>query len=130
MILSFGETQYDAALGEPVTVKLFAENVPRLGELPLAVAFNANYLKFSSAAAGSPQVENLQSDSAEKQGLVRMRLNLKPGNQATGPVELADLVLDGYTPGISYLLFLNPSFKDQDGNDVHPQATASRIVVK
>jgi general secretion pathway protein D len=127
--LSFGEAQYDAVLGQPVTLKLYGENITSLKELPLAVAFNGNFLKFVSATAGSPQVVDVQSDSDEKHGLVRMKLDLKPETQ-TGPVELVDLVLNGNTPGISYLVFLNPSFKDQNGNDVHAQAHASRIVVK
>jgi len=130
VIFSFDQPQYEAALGQPVTLKLYGENISQLKDVPLAVAFNASYLKFVSAAAGSPQVEKVGSDTDEKHGLVRLNLSLKPDAQASGPVELVDMVLNGYTPGISYLIFLNPTLKDKDGNDIHPQAHASRIIVK
>ncbi len=131
VILSFENPQYQAVLGQPVTVKLFGENLGQLKELPLAVAFNANYLKFISVDPGSPAVEKVEPDAAETNGLVRMKLTLKPDQQpASGPVELVDLILNGYTPGLSYLIFLNPTFKDETGNEVHAQAHASRISVK
>ena len=130
VILSFSQPQYDAALGQPVTIKLYGENVGKLKEMPLAVAFNANYLKFVSVDPVASQVEKIETDNDEKHGLVRMKLNLKPNLPASGPVELAELRLTGYTPGISYLIFLNPAFKDETGADVHAQAKASRITVK
>lgn len=130
--LSFSQPQYDAALGQPVTLKVMGQNLGNLKELPLAVAYNANYLKFVSAAAGSDQVVNVGSDVDEAHGLVRLKLSLKDGAPATqtGPSELVDVVLSGYTPGISYLVFLNPTFKDSNGNEVHAEASASRIAVK
>ena len=106
------------------------ENLGKLKNFPLAVAFNASYLKFASAKPGSAAVEKVESDSDEKHGMVRMNLTLKPDQIGTGPTELADLELNGYTPGISYLIFLNPTFKDENGNDIQAQAHASRIVVK
>jgi hypothetical protein len=76
-------------------------------------------------------VEKVEPDAAETNGLVRMKLTLKPDQQpASGPVELVDLILNGYTPGLSYLIFLNPTFKDENGNEIHAQAHASRISVK
>ncbi len=130
VVFSFDQPQYEASLGQPVELKLYGENLGKLKDFPLAVAFNANYLKFASATPGSPAVEKVEADPDDKHGLVRMRLTLKGEPAATGPVELADLKLSGYTPGISYLIFLNPTFKDENGNDVQAQAHASRIVVK
>lgn len=127
---SFDQSQYEAGLGQPVELKLYGENLGKLKNFPLAVAFNASYLKFASAKPGSAAVEKVESDSDEKHGMVRMNLTLKPDQIGTGPTELADLELNGYTPGISYLIFLNPTFKDENGNDIQAQAHASRIVVK
>ncbi len=127
---SFDQPQYEADLGQPVELKLYGENLGKLKTFPLAVAFNASYLKFASATPGSAAVEKVETDSDEKHGMVRMTLTLKPDQTATGPTELADLKLNGSTPGISYLIFLNPTFKDENGNDVQAQAHASRIVVK
>jgi hypothetical protein len=112
-----------------VTLKLYGENLGHLGKFPLAVAYNGKFLKFGGAQAG-PSVSALDSDPDESHGLVRLKLSLKPDTPATGKVELADVVLNGNTPGISYLVFLNPTFQDQDGNQVHAQANASRINVK
>ncbi len=130
VVFAFDQPQYEAELGQSVELKLYGENIGKLKTFPLAVAFNASYLKFASASPGSPAVEKVEADSDDKHGMVRMTLTLQPGQAATGPVELADLKLDGYTPGISYLMFLNPTFKDENGNDVQAQAHASRIVVK
>lgn len=130
MVFSFEKPQLDAALGSPVTVKLFGENLGALKQLPLAVAYNGSYLKFVSALAGSPQVTDVKADTDEEHGLVRFNLGLNPGAQDTGKVELVDMVLNGNAPGISYLVFLNPTFKDENGKDIHAQARASRIVVK
>lgn len=130
VVFSFDQPQYAADLGQPVELKLYGENLGKLKTFPLAVAFNASYLKFASAAPGSPAVEKVETDSDEKHGMVRMYVTLKSDQPATGPTELADLKLNGYTPGISYLIFLNPTFKDENGNDVQAQAHASRIVVK
>lgn len=130
VVLSFSQPQYDASLGQPVTLKIMGENIGRLKELPLAVAYNASYIKFVSAAAGSAAVSKVDADTDEKHGLVRVKLALKPDVQTSGPVELADLLLTGYTPGISYLVFLNPTFKDENGNEVRADARASRIAVK
>ncbi|HXL72828.1 MAG TPA: hypothetical protein VN963_04300, partial [bacterium] len=130
VILSFEQPQYEATLGQPVEIKLYGENMGKLRNMPLAVAFNANYLKFVSASAGSAGVEKVEADADDKHGLLRMNLTLKPDQAVSGPMELVDLKLTGYTPGLSYLIFLNPTFKDENGNDVHAQARASRIVVK
>jgi general secretion pathway protein D len=127
---SFGETQYEVTLGQPVELKLYGENLGKLKNVPLAVAFNAGFLKFVSADPGSAQVLKVDADSDEKHGLVKMNLSLKSDPAATGPVELVDLKLNGYAPGLSYLIFLNPTFKDEDGNEIHAQARASRISIK
>ncbi|MGH7738705.1 MAG: secretin N-terminal domain-containing protein, partial [bacterium] len=130
IIFSFDKPEYNASLGQLVELKLYGENLGKLKNLPLAVAFNAGFLKFVSAEAGSPAVEKVETDSDSKHGLVRMNLTLKSDHPLSGKAELIDLKLSGYTPGISYLIFLNPTFKDGDGNDVRAQAHASRIVVK
>lgn len=131
VILSFEKDQYETQLGQVLDVKFYGENLGNLKSVPLAVAFNAGYLKFVSAEAGSAQVEKVDTDADENHGLVRMNLSLKPGAADTkGKVELVDLKLKGYTPGLSYLIFLNPTFKDANGNDVHAQAHASRVSVK
>ncbi len=130
VVFAFDQPQYEAELGQGVELKLYGENLGKIKTFPLAVAFNASYLKFASASPGSPAVEKVEADSDEKHGMVRMTLTLKPDQSEAGPVELADIHLNGYTPGISYLMFLNPTFKDENGNDVQAQAHASRIVVK
>ena len=130
IVFSFEKPELGAALGSPVTVKLYGENLGQLKQLPLAVAYNGAFLKFVSASAGSAQVTDVKADTDEEHGLARFNLALNPGAQPQEKVELVDMVLSGNAPGISYLVFLNPAFKDENGKDIHAQARASRIVVK
>ena len=128
-LLAFSDPVYEGATGQDMEIRITAENLGSVQNMPMEILFNPQLLKFVRAEAGGVPNQNFKAEADETRGLLRVEVGLQPGGATTSGV-LARVTLQGLRPGISYLVYRAPILTSATGERINAQVRASRVVIK
>jgi general secretion pathway protein D len=126
--LTFDKPVYDVTNGQQVDIDVIATGLPSGSNAPLEILYNSQLLAFVGGSQGDLGAADISADSAR--GVISIALTLAQNASNSDAATVAHLSLRGTKPGVSYLVFRTPSFKDSNGVSVSTQVRASRIDVK
>lgn len=128
-LLAFSDPVYEGTTGQDMEIRITAENLGGVQNMPMEILFNPQLLKFVRAEAGAVPTQNFKAEADETRGLLRVEIGLAAGGAATSGV-LARVTLQGLRPGISYLVYRAPILTNAAGERINAQVRASRVVIK
>jgi general secretion pathway protein D len=129
-LLAFAEAIYDSTTGQEFEIKLTAENLNGVSQLPLEILYNPQLVKYVRNAPGSFPTKEFKVEADEGRGVIRVTLAYPAEATPQGTGVLARLILRGERPGISYLVYRAPALTNAAGEAVTVQVRASRVVLK
>lgn len=131
--LAFAVPAHEVAAGQDLEIRLTANRLGGIVELPVELLYNPQLVSFVGAERGDVSLArfDVQNDSAR--GIVRF--NLSPDRAGTTGMDadaavLGRLTMRGVKPGVSYLVYRLSAAKAVSGGSVNVQAHASRVLVK
>lgn len=129
-LFAFSEPVYEGATGKEFEIRLTANNLDGVVNLPMEIMFNPQLVKFVRGEKESFAPKDFKVDVDEARGLLRVTLSFADNAAARGNGVLGRLVLRGERPGVSYLVYRMPTIKSLAGETVSAQVRASRVVIK
>jgi general secretion pathway protein D len=128
-LFAFSDPVYEGTSGQELEIRMTAENLAGVQQVPMEILFNPQLLKFVRGEAGSIPAQNFQANADDSRGILRVQLNFDESSAQTSGV-LARVVMQGVKPGISYLVYRAPSLRGPSGELINAQVRASRVVIK
>lgn len=129
-LLAFSQPAYEIAAGQELQVGITGENLSGVTSVPIEILYNPQLLGFVRGEQGTPAPQSFNAEADEIRGVLRLNFAYDPSSTPTGNATLANIVLRGNKPGVSYLVYRSSSLKNQAGQAVNAQVRASRIVIK
>jgi general secretion pathway protein D len=129
-VLAFSDTGYEVASGQEVAVGLVGSNLAGVSDLSANVLYNAQLLGFVRGEQGEASAETFNVQAGAAPGTIQVALGFGGNAAPADNTPFARLVMRGSQPGVSYLVYQTPEFKNGNGETINAQLRASRIVVK
>ena len=129
-LLAFSEVVYESATGKEVEIKMTGENFEGATSVATELVFNPLLVKYIRSEPGSFAPKDSKIELDEARGSLRIKLDYPANSPVRGNNELVRLVFKGERPGLSYIVYREPSLYGSNGMFANVQTRASRIVVK